>query len=117
MDPAPASTKPIVTVVLSARPAEAHFYVDDEPVKGNPVALQRQVDAKPHRVRVEATGYATASRSVDFARDLVRDFELAPLVPSPATTARVLRAVDLPIDVPKPRRDRRGLDREDPWGI
>jgi serine/threonine-protein kinase len=119
VEPAPASPKPIVTVALSARPIEAHFYVDDEPVEGNPVTLQRLMDARQHRIRVEAVGYVSVSRSLDFAHDLVGDFELAPQPPSPAATAHVLRAVDLPFDVPKAqaRRGRRGLDREDPWGI
>ena len=110
--------KPTITVVLSARPAEARLFLDGEPLEGNPVTLQRRADDRKHRVRVEATGYATLWRPVDFDRDLSREFDLVPYVPPPPAAARApVDPRDEPAALPRPKPKKRALDRDDPWTL
>jgi hypothetical protein len=75
-----------VTVVFSARPPEARFFLDGERLQGNPVTLQRQPDEKLHRLRIEAPGFVTFSRSFDLDADTSRSFDL---VRKPPPAARV----------------------------
>ena len=112
----PATT---ITAAFSARPSEARFFLDGEPLEGNPVTLRRRPDDKKHRVRVEAPGYATVWRAVDFDRDVAREFDLVPYRPPPPTAARTAHPVEAREEpaplTSKPRRGKRALDREDPW--
>jgi serine/threonine-protein kinase len=118
---APGATAPkgTIAIILAARPAEAHFYLDGEPVEGNPATLHRRADDKRHRVRVEAPGYATVWKPIDFDRDVARDFELAPYT-APTGAARSARPVEPGVEAPreeapKAKRGKRSLDRDDPW--
>jgi serine/threonine-protein kinase len=115
----PGATPPkgTIAIVLAARPAEAHFYLDGEPVAGNPATLHRRADDKRHRVRVEAPGYTTVWKPIDFDRDVARDFELVPYAPSGvARSARPGEAhVESGEEAPKAKRGKRSLDRDDPW--
>jgi len=116
-----AEQKATITAVFSARPAEARFFLDGEPVQGNPVTFHRQPDDKKHRVRVEAPGYATMWRAIDLDRDITREFDLVSQAPPPTAATRMARPAEVreepPPNVSKPRRGKRTLDREDPWGI
>jgi serine/threonine-protein kinase len=117
---APGATAPkgTIAIILAARPAEAHFYLDGEPVEGNPATLHRRADDKRHRVRVEAPGYATVWKPIDFDRDVAREFELVPYAPPQGATRQarpVEPHVELPAEAPKAKRGKRSLDRDDPW--
>jgi serine/threonine-protein kinase len=116
--PGATAPKGTISVVFTARPGEARFYLDGELLEGNPVTLQRRLDDKRHRVRVEAPGYATVWRPVDFDRDVTREFDLVPYVPSPAaarTNHAVEHAAEPREEASKARRGKRSLDRDDPW--
>jgi serine/threonine-protein kinase len=80
---APASA----TLVFSARPAEARFFLDGERLEGNPVTLQRQPDKKLHRLRIEAPGFVPFSRSFELDEDATRSFDLVRKPPPPARVA------------------------------
>jgi hypothetical protein len=68
-------------------------------------------------VRVEAPGYTTVWKPIDFDRDVARDFELVPYAPSGvARSARPGEAhVESGEEAPKAKRGKRSLDRDDPW--
>ena len=119
MPPVDVQAPALISVALWAHPAEARFFIDGEAVDGNPVSFQRRSDDKKHRIRVEAPGYATIWRPVDFDRDVTREFELVPFATQPATApaARPGEPREEPGSLPKPRRTKRSLDRDDPWGL
>jgi len=50
-----------VSVRLSAAPAEAHLFIDGEPLGGNPSSQLLAVDGKVHLLRAEAEGYQPAT--------------------------------------------------------
>jgi eukaryotic-like serine/threonine-protein kinase len=112
--------EPLITTVFSAHPTEARFFLDGEPMSGNPVTLHRRPDDKRHLIRVEAPGYPTVARVIGLDRDMTREFDLVSGSPASPAAARVARPRETnaePASLPKPRRGKRPLDREDPWGF
>jgi serine/threonine protein kinase len=89
-----------ILVVFVARPPQARLFLDGDPLKENPVRLQRLPDDKRHALRVEAPGYAPLVRTIELNRDVAKEFELTPEAP---------RGLAVPKS-PSPARD-------DPWGI
>jgi len=87
-----------VSINVSAKPAHAHVYLDDQPVT-NPYRAARAQDAVVHVVRVEADGHVPVLREVRFDADIDLQFSLSaapvaqlepppPAEPAARTTAR-----------------------------
>ncbi|AKT41414.1 serine/threonine protein kinase [Chondromyces crocatus] len=64
-----------VDLKVTARPAEARFFLDDVLLPGNPVSRRVPRDGSKHRLRAEAAGYKTETRELSFDKDF--DIELA----------------------------------------
>jgi eukaryotic-like serine/threonine-protein kinase len=118
-----------LNLTLSASPADATIFVDDVPVLINPYADARPADGRKHLIRVEAPGYGSQSKTVEFlGPDLSFHFTLerreaggrpsegsrgshaTPRTPAPAPAPAPARPPD-----PNPRGKGRELDRENPW--
>jgi eukaryotic-like serine/threonine-protein kinase len=83
---APLAAAPLTShLTVIASPASAQLYVDDVAVS-NPCVAELPRDRTEHRLRVEAPGYETKTRTLTFAEDA--DLEIAlrrlgPAVPAP----------------------------------
>jgi serine/threonine-protein kinase len=102
---APAS----VTVVFSAHPPEARLFLDGERLEGNPVILRRQPDQKAHRVRIEAPGFTTFSRSFRLDEDTSRTFTFD-LVRKPRAARPAASAEPTPTECPRARQMREAAE-------
>jgi serine/threonine-protein kinase len=105
-----------IEVHLSAKPDGAKLYLDDTALPSNPFVGKFRRDDKPHTVRAEADGHATAVRSVTFGSD--QTLEIA-LEKAEAPKGKVPGAAPQPAApdaVPKPTaRPKKALDEDDPW--
>jgi len=71
---APEATE--VEIRITANPPEAHFFIDDKPVTGNPWAGKFPRGSGAHRIRAEAPGYGARTRTVTFESNLMVEFAL-----------------------------------------
>jgi eukaryotic-like serine/threonine-protein kinase len=79
---APSSaTVDVVTVTIKASPEQASVFVDEAPLRGNPVRFSAPADGRQHRLRAEAEGFVTEERLVVLERNAQLSFAL---VPAPA---------------------------------
>jgi hypothetical protein len=81
-------------IQIDAEPDSAKVYWDDQEIPG---WLDREPDHKPHRVRVEATGYVTKTQIVVADREKIRlEMKLLPVpaVVGPVTTSGALANAD-----------------------
>ncbi len=104
-----------IEVHLSARPEQAKMFLDDTALGTNPFVGRFRRDDKPHTLRVEAEGHASAVRPLSFASD--QTVELA-LERALAPKERPSAAPVGPADPAPPRpgaRPKKELDSDDPW--
>ena len=99
---------------ITATPAQAHVFIDDEPVAGNPFSGDLHRDERAHRIRVEAPGFVSWSERVTLDRD--RDLALA-LAPSPTAAPASPPATGqaAPASPTRPGNKQRNLDARNPW--
>ena len=75
---APAEEAPHIVLRVSAQPAKAKLYVDDEPLASNPFDGNVPSDAAPHSIRAEAPGFMTDQKTVTFEKDVEVALKLFP---------------------------------------
>ena len=105
-----------VQVRLSAKPAQAHVFLDDEPLPGNPFSGELRRDDRTHRIRVEAPGFVTWTERITLDKD--RDFEiaLAPASAAPSTAAAPVPQAASPASPSQGgRKQPRNLDGKNPY--
>ncbi|MET0389992.1 MAG: hypothetical protein ABW321_28725, partial [Polyangiales bacterium] len=127
---------------VSAKPAGASLWLDDEPLTGNPVVERRVIDNRLHVLRAAGPGLRSQERIVAFDGDHAVSFKLAHLARAPERRVRaeaqpgVTPTADPPtnvtsptvttppkaapdewsFDAPLPRkRSARAIDLEDPY--
>lgn len=79
----------LITLTLTAEPANATWHVDDGPALANPVDLKLPQDARTHVVRAQAAGYDHVEQGLQFDEDQRITVTLRPADadPSPHTEA------------------------------
>jgi serine/threonine-protein kinase len=111
-----------VTITLRATPAEARFRIDDGAAIDNPSMATFPKDAAPHRVRIEAPGHASETRTITFDHDAVVDVTLT--ADAPASSAKPTyvapRVAAPPTEkhtppTPPTAKPKRQIDTSDPW--
>ncbi|MBK8257688.1 MAG: serine/threonine protein kinase [Polyangiaceae bacterium] len=109
-----ASTDPnagMVEIRISVRPENAKLFLDDAALPTNPFVGRFKRDDRPHALRVEAEGFANATRTLSYGSDQFIEIALDKAEPTkdkPTAT---------PGD-PTPRpgtRPKKKLDSDDPW--
>ncbi|MFO0755825.1 MAG: serine/threonine-protein kinase [Byssovorax sp.] len=75
---ATASAPAAVTLKLAATPPEAKLFLDDKPLESNPWKGSLPVDAKMHKLRIEAPGYLTRVEDIEIDRDRAMELSLTP---------------------------------------
>jgi len=110
----PGAAGAMISAVFLVRTPHARVFLDGTPLEGNPAAIRRPPDDKPHLLRVEAPGYTTLIRAVDLDQDVAKEFELAP---EPVGVAAPRTAPSTEPHDDKAYPSKRILLRDDPWGI
>ena len=102
-------------ITLRASPAEARFSVDDGPALDNPHTLEVVADAREHRIRIEAPGYTTRTKSIAFVDNIIVEVALERTPADPeADRDRVARSAKIRRPAPAARAKRQ-LDTDNPW--
>lgn len=96
---APAVVTRIVQVSIEARPEAARISVDERPVS-NPYAADLPFDDRPHKIRIEAPGYAPEETEVRFDTDVRMFRALSALPPTPLSASPMLSSA--PSTPPRP---------------
>ncbi len=92
----PAQTSPAtVTLNVTAFPAAARLYLDDQPIASNPLFQRVARDDRSHRIEARAAGYVSESRSLRFDENANIVLQLSPLA-APPVTASAPTAVSAP---------------------
>lgn len=107
-----------VEIKVNVNVAEAKIFVDNKPVIGNPYAGKFPKDANPHQIRVEASGFATKTRTISFENNLAVEIVLEKQsdsgpktnVGGPAPTA-----TEDPMKTPGGKKPNRQLDSSNPY--
>jgi len=68
-----------IVLRVSAQPAKAKLYIDDQPLASNPFDGDVPSNTAPHSIRAEAPGFTTDRRTVTFEKDVEVDLKLLPL--------------------------------------
>jgi hypothetical protein len=75
--PAPVSTAvpaPVTAQLhLTATPPTARIWLDDQPLAGNPIAVELPVGDVEHTLRIEAPGYVSRTERLKLGRDRTMD--------------------------------------------
>jgi eukaryotic-like serine/threonine-protein kinase len=108
---------PAILAVFVARPANARLFLDGVPLDANPATIRREPDDKRHLLRVEAPGYTTVVRTIELARDVAKEVELAPEGTHGAMAPATGSAAGPRGEVPKTPPAKGTAVRDDPWGI
>ncbi len=107
-----------VTLRITLSPPNAKAVLDDVPLGTNPFVAERTRDQAEHRLRVEAPGYETESRTLKFERSLDVEIVLrrqsAPGTkpPAPPPSAQPPEEPEIKIKKKPPSTQ---LDPDDPW--
>ncbi len=135
----PAATPALVHLTIRATPPEAHLFLDDAPLEGNPAVGSFVRDGASHSIRAEAAGYVTkrdlavfdtGTVTVELALDREkptkptyawtppRTVKTAANPPTPVSTpaAEPPAPVAPPAPVPQPTKPvAPAIDTSDPW--
>jgi serine/threonine-protein kinase len=76
-----------VSIRIAVTPADAHLFLDDKPLAGNPFAGKLPRDKGEHTLRIEAEGFETRSRSIALDKDVDVELALERAAPADADTA------------------------------
>jgi eukaryotic-like serine/threonine-protein kinase len=114
--PAPAQ----VELRISATPAEAHLFLDDQLLAGNPFKGSYPASAAQHQLRVEAAGFTPVTRRIALDKDYEIDLALQPDAAAPAAPV-YHRPTGQPVptddDMHRPTtRPKRNVDSNNPYG-
>jgi serine/threonine protein kinase len=107
-----------VRVHLASPQAGARFFLDDEPLPGNPANVWRKSDSRLHPIRVEARGYVPQQVEVRIERDLTLELSLKPMEvasSAPAAPAARSAAPAAATDAGPPKGSAFPLDPSIPW--
>lgn len=104
-------TNNTIEVRITARPDGAKLFLDGAALSANPYLGRFKRDDQPHALRVEAEGFASATRTLSFASDQSVDISLD------KTEASKDKPSATPADAtPRPgTRPKKKLDSDDPW--
>ncbi|HEX3776256.1 MAG TPA: protein kinase, partial [Polyangiaceae bacterium] len=78
-----------VTLNVTAFPAAAHLYLDDQPLASNPLFQTVPRDDREHRIEARAAGYVSEVRSVQFDQNANIVLHLSAVPAAPAEAAAV----------------------------
>lgn len=77
-NPRQAMAETRVDVDISARPAHARLFLDDEPLASNPFRAALRRDGQPHVLRVEADGFRPWTQTIELTADINSRVVLVP---------------------------------------
>ena len=107
--PQPVGEKPAqgavatVTVNVTAFPATARLYLDDEAIASNPLFRTVARDDRSHRIEARAAGYVSESRSIRFDENANIVLQLSPLAAPPVAASPSASAPSSKASSGKPR--------------
>jgi eukaryotic-like serine/threonine-protein kinase len=115
--PAAAQLPADIEIRVSATPAEARIFFDEEPLAQNPGARRWPRDGRSHKLRVEAPGYITTYRNLATDRDLMIEVALERVPAGAYASPPIHPPPKAPADVVKRRdaRPTRPLDTSNPF--
>jgi hypothetical protein len=103
-----------IDLTVRATPATAVIFLDDKPLPENPWIGHFPRSSEEHTIRVEASGYTTATRTVRFQESAMIDVALAP-APRPSASSPKPAPPPAPRGNAKPSARPQPKLESDPW--